>query len=76
MNCLQSDLSKSLFLSICNLACQAIHHHPDPSSQVGQWLEDHFSKIPARQKQVMSDNGVAFQDFGDDTSDSGLESIL
>lgn len=44
--------------------------------EVGRLIADHMGHIPARESEVVPDSGVSFQDFGDDTSDSGLESIL
>ena len=46
------------------------------SSKVADALKEHVAEIPAAKRVATPTQGVAFQDFGDDSSDSGLESIL
>ena len=39
-------------------------------------MRKHMDAIPAAAKAPIPDQGMAFQDFGEDSSDSGLESIF
>ena len=46
------------------------------NSKVADALKQHIAEIPEAERVATPCQGVGFQDFGDDSSDSGLESIL
>ena len=45
-------------------------------SKVAEAMRKHIDATPAAAKIPVPDQGMAFQDFGEDSSDSGLESIF
>ena len=52
-------------------------HPPKPlAAKVGEKMAEYMASIPAKDQIPIPDGGLKFQDFDDDTSDSGLESIL
>ena len=53
-----------------------INQHPPVAAKVGESMDHHMKSFQPRQLVPIPDQGLEFQDFGDDSSDSGLESIL
>ena len=51
-------------------------YKPRKASQVGELMASHFSAVQVAQRQPRPDQGLSFRDTADDSSDSGLESII
>ena len=49
---------------------------PFLAAKVGQVMAEHMKKFALEDQRPIPDQGMAFQDFGDDASDSGLEEII
>ena len=46
------------------------------AAKVGEVLAEHMRSVKMEDQQPLPDQGMRFQDVGDDSSDSGLESII